>query len=75
MRDGFYVFADRRETPNNVAAADMAACMIAREGADAVLKRLHRIDWRHPALAIYREGRDTKWSTVLLGLPPNEEAL
>lgn len=75
MRDGFYVFADRRETPNNVAAGDRAAALAVREGADAALQRLHRIDWRHPALAVFREGRDTKWSQVLLGLPPNEEAL
>lgn len=73
MRDGFYVFPDRREAPNNVAAGDRAAALAVREGADAVLRRLHQIDWRHPALAIYREGRDTKWSSVLLGLPPEVE--
>lgn len=70
--DGFYVFTDRREDTRNVAAADRAAAMAVREHADAVIMRLHRIDWRHPALLVYREGGD-RWSQVLLGLPPRGE--
>lgn len=74
MQNGFYIFTDRREAPNNVAAADRATALAVREHADAVITRLHRIDWRHPALLVYREG-GSRWSQVLLGLPPNEEAL
>ncbi len=73
MRDGFYVFPDRREDSRNVAAADRAAALAPRELPEAVIRRLHRIDWRHPALAVYRVRGDHRWSQVLLGLPPRSE--
>lgn len=72
-RDGFYVFPDRREDTRNVAAGDRAAAMAARESPEAVIQRLHRIDWRHPALCVFRGRGDDRWSHVLLGLPPLSE--
>ncbi len=69
MRDGFYVFPDRREDLRNVAAGERASAMAARESPEAIVQRLHRIDWRHPALAVFRASGDSRWSTVLLRAP------
>jgi hypothetical protein len=71
--DEYRVFPDRREDLRNVAAAHRACAMGARESVDEVIQRLHRIDWRHPALAVFRARGDDRWSQVLLGLPPQNE--
>jgi hypothetical protein len=71
--DEYRVFPDRREDLRNVTAAHRACAMSARESPDEVIQRLHRIDWRHPALCVFRARGEDRWSQVLLGLPPRSE--
>lgn len=74
MRDQYFVFSDRREEArNNEATRRVIAGRRDGESPEAVIQRLHRIDWRHPALVVFRTVEDDRWSQILLGLPPRSE--
>jgi hypothetical protein len=62
----YYLFPDGREEPKNILQGH--AQTGAHNTADEVLPRLRRIDWAHPALLVYREEGEDRWSQVLLGL-------
>lgn len=66
-----YLFTDRREDEGNVHAG-RAATLARDERLDDLLARLRRVDWRHPALLVYREQGENRWSYVMLGLSSPE---
>jgi len=59
-------FPDRREEARNVRLANAARNL--STSMDQLLARLRNIDWRHPALVVYREDGDDRWSYVTIGL-------
>lgn len=61
-----YLFTDRRERHVNDAAANAAA--LAGDSTEEMLRELRSIDWAYPALFIYREADEDRWSQVMLGL-------
>jgi hypothetical protein len=62
-----YLFPDRREDMGN--AFDGQGVVNAwHVPLDDVLSRLRQIDWAYPALFIYREADENRWSQVTFGL-------
>lgn len=70
MNGEYRLFTDRRETAANRGAHSLAMgpSVLSEASADEVIGRLRRIDWAHPALLVYREEGEDRWSQVLLGL-------
>lgn len=62
-----YLFPDRREERSPLMDAQRVASTW-YASLDVVLERLRRIDWAYPALFIYREEGEDRWSQVMLGL-------
>ena len=71
MSTAYNLFPDRREPEANWITH---AHGIFKEdpSPDEALERLRRIDWRHPALVVYREDGDDRWSYVMVGLSTPE---
>lgn len=67
MATDYYLFPDRREKDANAFDA-VSEALGDRLSPDEALPRLRRIDWAHPALVVYREDGDDRWSYVTLGL-------
>ena len=68
-----YLFTDRREQHVNDAAANAIA--LAGDSTEEMLRALRGIDWAYPALFVYREADEDRWSHVRVGLSLREEAL
>lgn len=62
----YSLFPDRREEAASIEQASEALRIAPTD--EEALARLRRIDWRHPALVVYREDGDDRWSYVTLGL-------
>lgn len=62
-----HLFPDRREEAENIAKGVCLTVSLSRP-LDEVMAGLRQIDWRHPALIVYREDGDDRWSYVALGL-------
>lgn len=62
------LFPDRRETEGALIDAGDALALMSIGTADAVLMSLRSIDWAYPALFIYREADENRWSQVTFGL-------
>lgn len=62
----YSLFLDRREKDNSAYEARAAERL--STATDELLWRLRCIDWAHPALLVYREPGEDRWSQVLLGL-------
>lgn len=66
------IFPDRREPEGVLIDAADAMTLLSTRSAASVLMALRAIDWRHPALFVYREAEDDRWSYVTLGLSSPE---
>lgn len=62
------LFPDRRETEGALIDAGDAMALMGASTADAVLSGLRQIDWAYPALFVYREADENRWSHLMLGL-------
>jgi hypothetical protein len=62
-----YLFPDRREDVGNISDGQ-GATGAWHAPLDSVLERVRQIDWAYPALFIYREADEDRWSQVMLGL-------
>lgn len=70
MATSYHLFPDGREEPKNInrATAWTGIPASATRSVDTVLVELRSIDWAHPALVVYREDGDDRWSYVMVGL-------
>lgn len=73
MATGYVAFPDRREGDANCdEATDITSGGYTEDSPDDVIQRLLLIDWRHPALLVYRSDGDDRWSYMTLGLSSRE---
>jgi hypothetical protein len=70
MAPEYYFFPDRREADASLLEARLAHAT--SDSTQTLLDGLRRIDWAYPALVVYRESGDDRWSYVTLGLSLRE---
>lgn len=69
MATELFAFAARREDRASFEEAmEVMHGGFSADPAGDLLERLRRISWAHPALLVYREEGEDRWSQVLLGL-------